>query len=64
MRSTELTIMYDRIEPLTPIREPTVVKSGLSNMKPALLLQHEFSEEIERTHPQRRAQTQSKHSAP
>lgn len=27
-------MMYDRMEPLTPIKEPTVVNSGLSNMKP------------------------------
>lgn len=28
------TMMYDRIEPLTPIKDPTVVSSGLSNIKP------------------------------
>jgi hypothetical protein len=30
-------MMYDRIEPLTPIKEPTDTRSGLSNMKPGLL---------------------------
>lgn len=29
-----LTMIYDRMEPLTPISEPTVVRSGLSSMKP------------------------------
>jgi hypothetical protein len=28
------TMIYDRIEPLTPMREPTVVNNGLSSMKP------------------------------
>ena len=28
------TMMYDSIEPLTPMREPTVVNNGLSSMKP------------------------------
>src|SRR6266850_1976664 len=28
------TIIYDSIEPLTPIRDPTVVNNGLSSMKP------------------------------
>jgi hypothetical protein len=28
------TMIYDRIEPLTPIKAPTVVNSGLSSMKP------------------------------
>ena len=27
-------MIYDRIEPLTPMREPTVVNNGLSSMKP------------------------------
>jgi hypothetical protein len=30
----EHTIIYDKIEPLTPINEPTVVRSGLSSIKP------------------------------
>lgn len=29
------TMIYERIEPLTPINEPTVVRSGLSNIKPS-----------------------------
>lgn len=28
------TIIYERIEPLTPIREPIVTSRGFSNMKP------------------------------
>ena len=28
------TIMYDRIDPLTPISDPTVVRRGLSSMNP------------------------------
>ena len=28
------TMIYDSIEPLTPMREPTVVNNGLSSMKP------------------------------
>ena len=28
-------MMYDRIEPLTPIKDPIVVRSGLSSMKPS-----------------------------
>jgi hypothetical protein len=27
-------MIYDKIEPLTPIKDPIVVRSGLSNMKP------------------------------
>jgi hypothetical protein len=27
--------MYDKIEPLTPIRDPTLVSSGLSSIKPS-----------------------------
>jgi hypothetical protein len=30
-----LTMIYDRIEPLTPIKEPTVSNRGLSSMKPS-----------------------------
>ena len=30
-----LTMMYDRIEPLTPINAPTVVRRGLSSMNPS-----------------------------
>src|SRR6202034_624934 len=30
-----LTMIYERIDPLTPIRDPTVVNNGLSSMKPA-----------------------------
>lgn len=29
------TIMYDRIEPLTPIKEPTLVRSGLLSINPS-----------------------------
>jgi len=28
------TMIYDSIEPLTPMREPTVVNNGLSSMNP------------------------------
>jgi hypothetical protein len=28
------TMIYDSIEPLTPMREPTVVNNGLSSIKP------------------------------
>ena len=34
------TMIYERIEPLTPIREPTVVSSGLSNMNPIGEMSH------------------------
>jgi hypothetical protein len=30
------TIIYDKMEPLTPIRDPTVVSNGLSSMKPII----------------------------
>ena len=29
-------MIYDSIEPLTPIRDPTVVNNGLSSMKPTI----------------------------
>ena len=28
-------MIYERIDPLTPIREPTVVNNGLSNINPS-----------------------------
>lgn len=28
-------MMYDRIEPLTPIKEPTLVRSGLLSINPS-----------------------------
>lgn len=33
-------MIYDRMEPLTPIRDPTVVNNGLSSMKPMIENQH------------------------
>ena len=33
-QSVMRTMIYDSIEPLTPMREPTVVNNGLSSMKP------------------------------
>lgn len=33
-------MIYDRMEPLTPIRDPTVVNNGLSSMKPIIVNQH------------------------
>ena len=29
-------MIYERMEPLTPIRDPTVVNRGLSNMNPVV----------------------------
>lgn len=34
-REHDLTIIYDKMDPLTPISEPTVVNSGLSSMNPS-----------------------------
>lgn len=34
-RDHDLTIIYDKMDPLTPISEPTVVNNGLSSMKPS-----------------------------
>jgi len=63
------TMMYDSIDPLTPMREPTVVNNGLSSMKPMnhqapITLEHivKRMKRINKPDLQQQGQNQSTHS--